>query len=41
MGKRNGDSFYGGDGAVLQADENTARNVLARLHDPEIDRWIL
>jgi len=38
-GKRSGDSFYGFDGGVLQADENAARNVLARLHDPEIDRW--
>jgi IS605 OrfB family transposase len=27
------------DGVVLQADENAARNVLARLHDQEIDRW--
>ena len=27
------------DGVVLQADENAARNVLARLCDPEIDRW--
>jgi IS605 OrfB family transposase len=38
-GKRRGDSFHCFDGAVLQADENAARNVLARLHDPEIDRW--
>ncbi|MCK5522436.1 MAG: transposase [Thiomargarita sp.] len=38
-GKRSGDSFNCFDGAVLQADENAARNVLARLHDPEIDRW--
>ncbi len=38
-GKRSGDSFHCFDGAVLQADENAARNVLARLHDPEIDRW--
>ena len=38
-GKRSGDSFYCFDGAVLQADENAAQNVLARLHDPEIDRW--
>ena len=39
LGKRNGDSFYCFDGVVLQADENAAQNVLARLHDPEIDRW--
>ncbi|MEN8217367.1 MAG: transposase [Pseudomonadota bacterium] len=38
-GKRNGDSFDCFDGVVLQADENAARNVLARLHDQEIDRW--
>ena len=39
LGKRNGDAFYCFDGVVLQADENAARNVLARLYDPEIDRW--
>jgi IS605 OrfB family transposase len=39
LGKRSGDSFHGFDGVVLQADENAARNVLARLHDQEIDRW--
>ena len=33
LGKRNGDSFYCFDKVVLQADENAARNVLARLHD--------
>jgi len=38
-GKRSGDSFYCFDGVVLQADENAAQNVLARLHDSEIDRW--
>ncbi len=38
-GKRRGDSFHCEDGVVLQADENAARNVLARLHDHEIDRW--
>ena len=38
-GKRRGDLFHCEDGAVLQADENAARNVLARLHDREIDRW--
>ena len=51
LGKRRGDSYsrqkfrrnfcleYCFDGAVLQADQNAARNVLARLHDQEIDRW--
>ncbi len=39
LGKRRGDSFHGFDGVVLQADENAAQNVLARLHDQEIDRW--
>jgi IS605 OrfB family transposase len=39
LGKRNGDSFYCFDGVVLPADENAARNVLARLYDLEIDRW--
>ncbi len=39
LGRRNGDSFYCHDGVVLQADKNAARNVLARLHDQEIDRW--
>ena len=39
-GKRSGDSFHCFDGVVLQADENAARNVLARLHEPEIDRWM-
>jgi IS605 OrfB family transposase len=39
LGKRSGDSFHCFDGVVLPADENAARNVLARLHDPEIDRW--
>ena len=38
-GKRSGDSFHCFDGVVLQADENAALNVLARLCDPEIDRW--
>ena len=39
LGKRQGDSFHCFDGVVLQADENAARNVLARLRDPEMDRW--
>lgn len=39
LGKRRGDSFHCFDGVVLQADENAARNVLARVFDPEISRW--
>ena len=39
VGRRNGDSFYCIDGEVLQADENAARNIQARLFDLEIDRW--
>jgi len=39
-GNRCGDSFHCFDGVVLQADKNAARNVLARLHDSEIDRWM-
>jgi hypothetical protein len=38
--KRLGDQFYRENGDVLQADMNAARNVLARLYDPEIGRWI-
>jgi IS605 OrfB family transposase len=36
LGHRNGDRFYCFDGKVLQADTNAARNILARLNDPEI-----
>ena len=39
QGKRVGDRFYRITGEVVQADENAAKNVLARLNDPEIDRW--
>jgi len=39
LGRRDGDRFHCFDGEVLQADENAARNVLARRYDPEIDRW--
>lgn len=39
LGKRSGDRFHCFDGVVLQADENAARNVRARLFDSEIDRW--
>ncbi len=39
LGYRKGNLFYCFDGEVLHADENAARNVQARLFDPEIDRW--
>lgn len=39
LGKRIGDSFHCFDGVVLQADKNAARNVKARLSDPDIDQW--
>ncbi|MCP4748118.1 MAG: hypothetical protein GY874_18585 [Desulfobacteraceae bacterium] len=38
-GVRKGDRFYCANGEVYQADENAAKNVRARLYDPEIDRW--
>lgn len=38
-GKRVGDKFYRTNGDVLQADHNAARNVLARLSDPDINRF--
>jgi hypothetical protein len=42
FGKRTGDKFHCASGcrAVMQADHNAAVNVLARLHDPEIHRWL-
>ncbi len=36
IGQRKGDTFHCADGEVMQADENAARNILARLFDPEI-----
>ena len=39
LGKRQGDRFYCFDGEVLDADQNAARNVLARLSDPDIERF--
>jgi len=39
LGKRQGDRFYCIDGEVFDADQNAARNVLARLTDPEIERF--
>jgi len=42
LGKRTGDTFHctKGCGAVMQADQNAAVNVLARLHDKELHRWL-
>jgi transposase len=39
-GPRKGDIFYRENGEVVQADHNAARNVLARLDDPEIGRYL-
>ena len=39
LGKRQGDRFYCFDGEVLDADQNAAQNVLARLSDPDIERF--
>jgi len=39
LGTRQGDQFHCFDGVVLQADQNAARNVLARLSDPGIARF--
>lgn len=39
LGKRKGDRFYCFDGVVLDADENAAQNILARLRDSEIGLW--
>jgi len=42
FGKRTGDKFHcsEGCGAVMQADVNAAINILARLHDDELHRWL-
>lgn len=40
QGKRVADKFYRSNGDVLQADHNAARNVLARLYDPDITRYM-
>jgi len=42
LGKRTGDTFHCtcGCGAVMQADQNAAVNVLARLYDKELHRWL-
>ncbi|MFP3551115.1 transposase [Paraburkholderia sp. SIMBA_049] len=38
-GKRLGDKFHRINGDVLQADTNAARNVKARIHDQDINRY--
>jgi len=42
FGKRTGDKFHcaSGCGAVMQADLNAAINILARLDDNELHRWL-
>jgi len=40
LGHRNGEKFYCFDGVVLDADENAARNILARKDDPQIQLWL-
>jgi transposase len=42
LGKRAGNNFHctSGCGAVMQADHNAAVNVLARLYDKELHRWL-
>ncbi len=39
QGTRNGDRFYCLDGAVLDADQNAAQNILARINDKEVKRF--
>jgi hypothetical protein len=39
LGQRNGDTFYGFDQGVQDADTNAARNILARLSDKEITQY--
>lgn len=40
VGTRKGDRFYRSNGEVVQADWNAARNVLARMNDNEISRFM-
>ncbi len=40
LGERQGEKFYCFDGVVLDADENAARNILARHSDGEIHRYL-
>jgi len=39
LGHRNGEKFYCFDGVVLHADQNAAKNILARKDDSEIQLW--
>lgn len=40
LGTRSGDKFIGFDGVVMQADTNAADNILARMGDDEIPRFL-
>ena len=40
LGSRQGDAFHCYDGVVLNADHNAARNILARLTDPDITLYM-
>ncbi len=40
LGDRQGEKFYCFDGVVLDADENAARNILARYEDEEIHSFL-
>lgn len=40
IGSRKGDLFYQENGDVLQADENAALNILARIYDSEISHYM-
>jgi hypothetical protein len=39
-GSRNGDKFTGHDGVVIHSDTNAADNILARMSDVEITRYM-
>ena len=39
LGQRSGDSFHCFDGVVLHADQNAARNILARKDYSDIQLW--
>jgi hypothetical protein len=39
-GSRNGDKFTGHDGVVMHSDTNAADNILARMSDVEITRYM-
>ena len=39
LGARAGDTFHCFDGVLLDADQNAARNILARIDDTDIKRF--